>query len=193
MKLIMEASLDMAVELLQLYAVRETVPGHAFSADTPWQQELEATFEFEETPDQWLAIQDVKRDMEVAKRMDRLIAGDVAYGKTEVVLRAAFKAVMDDKQVAVLVPTTILAQQHYNVFLKRLAAYPMKVEVLSRFLRRVEQRRVIDGISAGTVDIVIGTHRQLQNDVLFAKLGLVTMNEEHRFGGKYQDELSHLG
>src|SRR3989475_3701339 len=165
MKLIMEASLDMAVELLQLYAVRETVPGHAFSADTPWQQELEATFEFEETPDQWLAIQDVKRDMEAPKPMDRLIAGDVGYGKTEVALRAAFKAVMDGKQVAVLVPTTILAQQHYNVFLKRLAAYPMKVEVLSRLRSPVEQARVVAGVAAGTVDIAIGTHRLLQKVV----------------------------
>jgi len=191
-KRVKEAAQEMARELLQLYAVRETVPGHAFSADTPWQQELEATFEFEETPDQWLAIQDVKRDMEAPKPMDRLIAGDVGYGKTEVALRAAFKAVMDGKQVAVLVPTTILAQQHYNVFLKRLAAYPMKVEVLSRFRSRVEQRRVIDGIAAGTVDIVIGTHRLLQKDVRFAKLGLVIIDEEQRFGVKHKEQLKQL-
>src|SRR5438309_3247288 len=191
-KRVKEAAQEMARELLQLYAVRETVPGHAFSADTPWQQELEATFEFEETPDQWLAIQDVKRDMEAPKPMDRLIAGDVGYGKTEVALRAAFKAVMDGKQVAVLVPTTILAQQHYNVFLKRLAAYPVKVEVLSRFRSRLEQRRVIDGVAAGTVDIAIGTHRLLQKDVRFAKLGLVIIDEEQRFGVKHKEQLKQL-
>src|SRR2546426_619875 len=191
-KRVKEAAQEMAREVVQVDAVRETVPGHAFSADTPWQQELEATFEFEETPDQWLAIQDVKRDMEAPKPMDRLIAGDVGYGKTEVALRAAFKAVMDGKQVAVLVPTTILAQQHYNVFLKRLAAYPMKVEVLSRFRSRVEQRRVIDGIAAGTVDIVIGTHRLLQKDVRFAKLGLVIIDEEQRFGVKHKEQLKQL-
>src|SRR5436309_2446620 len=191
-KRVKEAAQEMARELLQLYAVRETVPGHAFSADTPWQQELEATFEFEETPDQWLAIQDVKRDMEAPKPMDRLIAGDVGYGKTEVALRAAFKAVMDGKQVAVLVPTTILAQQHYNVFLKRLAAYPVKVEVLSRFRSRLEQRRVIDGVAAGTVDIAIGTHRLLQKDVRFAKLGLVILDEEQRFGVKHKEQLKQL-
>src|SRR5438093_564631 len=191
-KRVKEAAQEMARELLQLYAVRETVPGHAFSADTPWQQELEATFEFEETPDQWLAIQDVKRDMEAPKPMDRLIAGDVGYGKTEVALRAAFKAVMDGKQVAVLVPTTILAQQHYNVFLKRLAAYPVKVEVLSRFRSRLDQRRVIDGVAAGTVDIAIGTHRLLQKDVRFAKLGLVIIDEEQRFGVKHEERLEQV-
>lgn len=187
-----EATQQMARELLQLYARRESVPGHAFAPDTPWQQELEATFEFEETPDQWLAIQDVKRDMESPKPMDRLIAGDVGYGKTEVALRAAFKAVMDGHQVAVLVPTTILAQQHYNVFLKRLAAYPIKVEVLSRFQSRGEQRRVVAAIAAGTVDIAIGTHRLLQKDVTFKRLGLIIVDEEHRFGVKHKEQLKRL-
>jgi len=191
-KRVKEATQQMARELLQLYATRERVPGHAFAPDTPWQQELEATFEFEETPDQWLAIQDVKRDMETPKPMDRLIAGDVGYGKTEVALRASFKAVMDGRQVAVLVPTTILAQQHYNVFLKRLAAYPVKVEVLSRFRSRAEQRRVIDGIAAGTVDIAIGTHRVLQKDVRFKNLGLVIIDEEQRFGVKHKEQLKQL-
>ncbi len=191
-KRVKEATQQMARELIQLYATRERVPGYAFSPDTPWQQELEATFEFEETPDQWLAIQDVKRDMETAKPMDRLIAGDVGYGKTEVALRAAFKAVMDGRQVAVLVPTTILAQQHYNVFLKRLAAYPVKVEVLSRFRSRGEQRRVIDGIAAGTVDVAIGTHRLLQKDVRFKNLGLVIVDEEQRFGVKHKEQLKQL-
>ena len=187
-----EATQQLARELLQLYARREAVPGHAFSPDTPWQQELEATFEFEETPDQWLAIQDVKRDMESSKPMDRLIAGDVGYGKTEVALRAAFKAVMDGHQVAVLVPTTILAQQHYNVFLKRLATYPIKVEVLSRFQSRREQRHVIEGVAAGTVDVVIGTHRLLQKDVQFKRLGLIIVDEEHRFGVKHKEQLKQL-
>jgi len=191
-KRVKEATQEMARELLQLYSLRERVPGHAFGPDTPWQQELEATFEFEETPDQWLAIQDVKRDMELPKPMDRLIAGDVGYGKTEVALRAAFKAVMDGKQVAVLVPTTILAQQHYNVFLKRLAAYPVKVEVLSRFRSRGEQRRVIEGIAAGTVDVIIGTHRLLQKDVRFKHLGLVIIDEEQRFGVKDKEKLKQL-
>jgi transcription-repair coupling factor (superfamily II helicase) len=191
-KRVKEGAQQMARELLQLYAQREAVPGHAFAPDTPWQQELEATFEFEETPDQWLAIADVKRDMEAAKPMDRLIAGDVGYGKTEVALRAAFKAAMDGKQVAVLVPTTILAQQHYNVFLKRLAAYPVKVEVLSRFRNRSEQRRVIAGVADGTVDIVIGTHRVLQKDVQFKHLGLVIIDEEQRFGVKHKEQLKQL-
>lgn len=191
-KRVKEAAQLMARELLTLYATRETAPGHAFGADTPWQQELEATFEFEETPDQWLAIQDVKRDMETAKPMDRLIAGDVGYGKTEVALRAAFKAVMDGKQVAVLVPTTILAQQHFNIFLKRLAAYPIMVEMLSRFRSTAEQRRIIERINAGTVDVVIGTHRVLQKDIAFKNLGLVIIDEEQRFGVAHKEKLKRL-
>lgn len=191
-KRVKEAAQQLARELLELYAARETAPGHAFGADTPWQQELEATFEFDETPDQWLAIQDVKRDMETAKPMDRLIAGDVGYGKTEVALRAAFKAVMDEKQVAVLVPTTILAQQHYNIFLKRLAPYPVKVEMLSRFRSAREQRRIIEEVTAGTVDIIIGTHRLLQSDVRFKHLGLVIIDEEQRFGVTHKEKLKKL-
>ena len=191
-KRVKEAAQQLARELLVLYASRETAPGHAFSADTPWQHELEASFEFEETPDQWLAIQDVKRDMETPKPMDRLVAGDVGYGKTEVALRAAFKAVMDGKQVAVLVPTTILAQQHYNVFLKRLAAYPIRVEMLSRFRSAREQRRIIEEVAAGTVDVVIGTHRLLQKDVRFKALGLVIIDEEQRFGVVHKEKLKQL-
>ncbi len=191
-KRVREATRELARELLQLYALRETVQGHAFGPDTPWQQELEATFEFEETPDQWLAIQDVKRDMESPRPMDRLIAGDVGYGKTEVALRAAFKAVMDGRQVAVLVPTTILAQQHYTVFLKRLAPYPVTVEVLSRFRSRAEQRKLLEGLAAGTVDIVIGTHRLLQPDVRFRNLGLVIIDEEQRFGVRHKEHLKKL-
>ncbi len=191
-KKVKEATEELARELLQLYARRESAEGHAFAPDTPWQQELEATFEFEETPDQWLAIQDVKRDMEQAKPMDRLIAGDVGYGKTEVALRATFKAVMDGKQVAVLVPTTVLAQQHYNVFLKRLATYPIKVEMLSRFRSRAEQRRAIEGLAAGEIDVMIGTHRLLQKDVQFKRLGLVVVDEEQRFGVKHKEKLKQL-
>jgi transcription-repair coupling factor (superfamily II helicase) len=191
-KKVKEAAEVLARELLQLYAKRESAEGHAFGPDTPWQQELEATFEFEETPDQWLAIQDVKRDMEQLRPMDRLIAGDVGYGKTEVALRAAFKAVMDGKQVALLVPTTVLAQQHYNVFLKRLATYPIKVDVLSRFRSRAEQRRAIEGLAAGEVDVVIGTHRLLQKDVQFKRLGLLIVDEEQRFGVKHKEKLKQL-
>ena len=191
-KKVKEATEELARELIQLYAKRESAEGYAFAPDTPWQQELEATFEFEETPDQWLAIQDVKRDMEQPKPMDRLIAGDVGYGKTEVALRAAFKAVMDGKQVAILVPTTVLAQQHYNVFLKRLATYPIKVEVLSRFRSRAEQKRALEGLAAGEVDVIIGTHRLLQKDVSFKRLGLLIVDEEQRFGVKHKEKLKQL-
>jgi transcription-repair coupling factor (superfamily II helicase) len=183
---------ELAGELLTLYAARETASGFAFSPDTPWQHDLEAAFQFEETPDQWQAIQDVKRDMEASKPMDRLIAGDVGYGKTEVGVRAAFKAVMDGKQVAVLVPTTILAQQHYDVFLQRLTSYPITVEVLSRFRTPREQRRVLAGVAAGTVDVVIGTHRLLQKDVAFRDLGLVIIDEEQRFGVEHKEKLKQL-
>ncbi len=191
-KRVKEATQQVARELLELYAARETAPGHAFSEDTPWQHELEVSFEFEETPDQWLAIQDVKRDMERPRPMDRLIAGDVGYGKTEVALRAAFKAVMDGKQVAVLVPTTILAQQHYNVFLKRLAPYPIKVEMLSRFRTPADQRRIKGDLAAGTVDVIIGTHRLLQRDIAFRDLGLVIIDEEQRFGVVHKEKLKQL-
>jgi transcription-repair coupling factor (superfamily II helicase) len=187
-----ESARQLAGELLALYAARETAPGFAYSPDTPWQHELEASFEYEETPDQWQAIQDVKRDMEAAKPMDRLIAGDVGYGKTEVALRAAFKAVMDGKQVAILVPTTILAQQHYDVFLRRLAPYPMKVEVLSRFRTKREQSRILREVAAGKVDVVIGTHRLLQKDVTFHDLGLVIIDEEQRFGVEHKEKLKQL-
>ncbi len=191
-KRVKEATQLLARELLDLYAAREAAPGHAFSEDTPWQHELEVSFEFEETPDQWLAIQDVKRDMESPRPMDRLIAGDVGYGKTEVALRAAFKAVMDGKQVAVLVPTTILAQQHYNVFLKRLATYPIKVEMLSRFRTPAEQRRIKGDLAAGAMDVIIGTHRLLQADIKFKDLGLVIVDEEQRFGVVHKEKLKQL-
>ncbi len=187
-----EATQQVARELLELYARRETARGHAFSPDTPWQRELEASFEFEETPDQWKAIEDVKRDMESPKPMDRLVAGDVGYGKTEVAVRAAFKAVMDGKQVAVLVPTTLLAQQHWQVFRSRFAAFPVRVEMVSRFRSPREVRRVLEDLAAGTVDVVIGTHRLLQKDVRFKDLGLVIIDEEQRFGVLHKERLKQL-
>jgi len=187
-----EATQQVARELLELYARREAVRGHAFSPDTPWQRELEAAFEFEETPDQWKAIADVKRDMESPRPMDRLVAGDVGYGKTEVAVRAAFKAVMDGKQVAVLVPTTLLAQQHLQVFRSRFAAFPVRVEMVSRFRSPREVRRILDDLAAGAVDVVIGTHRLLQKDVRFKDLGLVIVDEEQRFGVLHKERLKQL-
>jgi transcription-repair coupling factor (superfamily II helicase) len=183
---------EVAKDLLDLYAAREVAPGHAFSHDTPWQAELEASFPYVETPDQVSAIAAVKADMERSRPMDRLICGDVGYGKTEVALRAAFKAVMDAKQVAVLVPTTVLAQQHYTTFRHRLASFPVNVEMLSRFRTSAEQQRVLDGLSSGQVDIVIGTHRLLQRDVTFKDLGLVVIDEEQRFGVTHKERLKHL-
>ncbi|MGH2669684.1 MAG: DEAD/DEAH box helicase, partial [bacterium] len=182
----------LARELLTLYAAREIVSGHAYPADTPWQMELEASFPYVETPDQIAAITAVKRDMESPRPMDRLVCGDVGYGKTEVAIRAAFKAVMDGRQVAVLVPTTVLAQQHFQTFGERLAAFPARLEMLSRFKTDAEQRQIVEGLSAGTVDIVIGTHRLLQKDVGFQDLGLVVIDEEQRFGVAHKEHLKRL-
>jgi transcription-repair coupling factor (superfamily II helicase) len=187
-----EATREMAASLLALYAARATVPGHAFSPDTAWQQEMEATFPYRETPHQIEAIEAVKRDMEAPRPMDRLVAGDVGYGKTEVALRAAFKAVMDGKQVAVVAPTTILAQQHFNVFSERFARYPVTVELLSRFRAPAEQKAVLAGLAAATVDVVIGTHRVLARDVRFRDLGLVIVDEEQRFGVQHKEHLKTL-
>ena len=183
---------DIATELLELYAVREVVPGHAFSPDTDWQRELEASFPYEETEDQLRALAEIKTDMEKPKPMDRLICGDVGYGKTEVALRAAFKAVMDGKQVAVLVPTTVLAQQHFYTFRRRLRAFPVNVEMLSRFRSPREQERVLDDLAAGRVDIVIGTHRLLSKDVSFRGLGLLIIDEEQRFGVSHKEHLKQM-
>jgi len=187
-----EATQQIARELLELYARREVARGHAFSPDTPWQREMEAAFEYEETPDQWKAIEDVKRDMESPRPMDRLVAGDVGYGKTEVAVRAAFKAVMDGKQVAVLAPTTLLAQQHYHVFTSRFRPYPIRVELLSRFRTPKEIRGVLEALASGEVDVVIGTHRLLQKDVRFRDLGLVIIDEEQRFGVLHKERLKQL-
>ena len=183
---------DVAAELLQIQAVRESQPGHAFAADTPWQREFESSFIFEETPDQWRAIHETKSDMEKPKPMDRLICGDVGFGKTEVAIRAAFKAVMDGRQVAVLVPTTVLAQQHFNTFRERMADYPIRIELLSRFRTRRQQQRVVKDLANGGVDIVIGTHRLIQNDIVFKDLGLVVIDEEQRFGVLHKEKFKRL-
>ena len=183
---------EMAEELLKLYAQRAVAEGHAFATDTPWQREFEAAFRFEETPDQLRAIEEAKRDMENARPMDRLVAGDVGYGKTEVALRAAFKAVGDGHQVAVLVPTTVLAQQHWSTFTDRFAPFPTKVELLSRFRTPKEQKAVVEGLRQGTVDVVIGTHRLLSKDVQFKSLGLLIIDEEHRFGVAHKERMKQL-
>ena len=183
---------EMAQELLTLYAARELVQGRPFSPDLPWQAELDASFPFEETPDQLATIGEVKSDMESIRPMDRLVCGDVGYGKTEIALRAAFKAVMDGKQVAVLVPTTVLAQQHYVTFSQRLSAYPVAVEVLSRFRTDGEQQAVVAGLASGGVDICIGTHRLIQKDIRFKDLGLVVIDEEQRFGVAHKERLKQM-
>ncbi|HEU0075081.1 MAG TPA: transcription-repair coupling factor, partial [Dehalococcoidia bacterium] len=183
---------DVARDLLDLYAARQVLEGHAFAPDTPWQQELEASFPYVETPDQIAAITSVKTDMESPRPMDRLICGDVGFGKTEVAVRAAFKAVMDGYQVAILVPTTVLAQQHYNTFKERLASLPARVEMISRFLNDREARQVVEETAEGTVDILIGTHRLLQKDVSFKKLGLVIIDEEQRFGVAHKERLKQM-
>jgi transcription-repair coupling factor (superfamily II helicase) len=187
-----ESVQDMAKGLLELYAARKSIRGYAFSPDTVWQQEFEDAFPYEETPDQWRAIIEVKRDMERAMPMDRLLCGDVGFGKTEVALRAAFKAAADGKQVVVLVPTTILAQQHYSTFTERFRGFPMKVAMLSRFESEAEQREIVKGIRMGSVDVVIGTHRLLSQDVKFKNLGLVVVDEEQRFGVAQKERLKEL-
>jgi len=183
---------EMAEELLRLYAERSVGEGHTFPADSPWQQEFEAAFRFEETPDQLRAIEEVKADMERPGPMDRLVAGDVGYGKTEIALRAAFKAVVGGKQVALLAPTTILAQQHWATFAERFAPFPVRVELLSRFRSPKEQAAILAGLRQGTVDVVIGTHRVLSRDVTFSDLGLLIVDEEHRFGVAHKERLKQL-
>ena len=183
---------QMAAELLALYAAREMVTGHAFGPDSTWQQELEESFPFEETPDQLSTLAEVKNDMENERPMDRLVCGDVGYGKTEIALRAAFKAVLEGKQVAVLAPTTVLAQQHYVTFSQRMSAYPVNVEVLSRFRTGREQRNIIEALADGSVDICIGTHRLIQKDVRFKDVGLVIVDEEQRFGVGHKERLKQM-
>lgn len=182
----------MADELLRIYARRAAKSGFAFGPDTPWQAELEESFPYQETPDQLRALGEIKADMESERPMDRLLCGDVGFGKTEIALRAAFKAVMGGRQVALLAPTTVLVQQHYQVFSQRLAKHPVKVEVLSRFRTDEEQAHTIAGLKAGAVDIVIGTHRLIQKDVRFKKLGLLIIDEEQRFGVMQKERLKRM-
>lgn len=183
---------DMAEELLKLYAQRQMVPGFSFSPDTAWQQEFEDAFEFELTRDQVDALDAVKSDMEAARPMDRLLCGDVGYGKTEVAMRAAFKAIMDGKQAAVLAPTTVLAFQHYNTFRQRFTAFPANIQLLSRFRSPKEQKQILEDLEFGRIDVIIGTHRLLSKDVVFKDLGLVVVDEEQRFGVTHKERLKAL-
>ena len=180
---------ELAEELLRLYAQRKIVPGHAFGVDTEWQRDFEERFPYEETPDQLRAIAEIKADMEKPEPMDRLLCGDVGYGKTEVAIRAAFKAVMDGKQAAVMVPTTVLAQQHFMTFKERMQPFGVKVEMVSRFCSPKEQKRILNDLENGQVDVLIGTHRLLQSDVLFPDLGLLVIDEEQRFGVAQKEKI----
>ncbi|TLN01708.1 DEAD/DEAH box helicase, partial [bacterium] len=186
---VLESVREMAGELLKIYASRQVEEGFSFSPPDDLYREFEASFAYEETPDQMSAIEDVLGDMEKDKPMDRLICGDVGYGKTEVAMRGAFKAVMDGKQVAVLVPTTVLAQQHLETFRKRFEAYPVKVEMVSRFRSPKQLKTILEDVKKGEIDIIIGTHRLLQKDVVFKDLGLVIIDEEHRFGVAHKEKL----
>ncbi|MCX6525420.1 MAG: DEAD/DEAH box helicase, partial [Actinobacteria bacterium] len=183
---------EIAQELVVLYQTRVSTAGHAFGVDTPWQQEMELAFPFQETPDQITAIASVKEDMESTVPMDRLVCGDVGFGKTEIALRAAFKAVQDGFQVAILVPTTLLAQQHYQTFSDRFAGFPVRVESLSRFLTPAQTRSVVKRLGTGEVDIVIGTHRLLSGDIIFKKLGLLVVDEEQRFGVSHKESIKQF-
>ncbi len=187
-----KAMRDMAEELLKLYAARKAAPGHAFSPDTHWQQEFEDAFEYELTPDQKAAIADIKRDMESPTPMDRLLCGDVGYGKTEVAMRAAFKAVMDGKQVAFLAPTTVLAFQHQKTLRERFAGFPVRIDMVSRFRSKAEQKATLDELAAGKLDIIVGTHRLLSKDVQFRDLGLLVVDEEQRFGVAHKEKIKQL-
>jgi transcription-repair coupling factor (superfamily II helicase) len=183
---------DIARDLLHIYAQREIAKAHAFGPDTPWQRELEASFPYEETPHQISVTRDIKDDMETAQPMDRLVCGDVGFGKTEVAIRAAFKAVGGGKQVAVLVPTTLLAFQHHRTFSERMKAFPVRIGILSRFSSPAEQKQTLAGVRDGTVDLVVGTHRLLSKDVVFKDLGLLVVDEEHRFGVKHKERLKEI-
>ena len=187
-----KAMRDMAEELLKLYAARKAVPGHAFSPDSHWQQEFEDAFEWDLTPDQQNAIADIKRDMESPTSMDRLLCGDVGYGKTEVAMRAAFKAVMDGKQVAFLAPTTVLAFQHQKTLRDRFAGFPVRIEMISRFRTKAEQKQVVDDAAAGKVEIIVGTHRLLSKDLQFRDLGLLVVDEEQRFGVAHKERIKQI-
>ena len=183
---------DMAEELLKLYAARKAMPGHAFSPDAHWHREFDDAFEYELTPDQQVAIEDIRRDMESPESMDRLLCGDVGYGKTEVAMRAAFKAVMDGKQVGFLAPTTVLAFQHHKTLTDRFAAFPVRIDLVSRFRTRAEQKRTLTDLEAGRVDVIVGTHRLLSKDVRFSDLGLLIVDEEQRFGVAHKERIKQL-
>lgn len=189
---IKEETQRIALELLRIYAMRETAHGYAYPPDTDWQREMEDAFPYQETPDQLRAIREVKADMESTRPMDRLVCGDVGYGKTEVALRAAFKAVAEGRQVAILVPTTVLAHQHFQTFSERMASYPLTVRLLSRFRTDREQARVVEEMSRGEVDVVIGTHRLLSQDIRFKNLGLLVVDEEHKFGVVHKERLKEM-
>ena len=186
------AVMDLASDMIQLQAVREAQPGVAFPADSDWQREFEAAFPYPETPDQITTMSEIKRDLERARPMDRLVCGDVGYGKTELAIRAAFKTIDNGRQVAVLVPTTVLAEQHFRTFSQRLAEYPFTVETISRFRTHGEQKRIVERLARGGVDVIIGTHRLVSNDVRFKDIGLVIIDEEQRFGVEHKDRLKHL-
>ena len=187
-----KAMRDMAEELLKLYAQRKAVSGHAFAPDTPWQEEFEGAFPYEPTPDQVGAIADIKKDMEAPTPMDRLLCGDVGYGKTEVAMRAVFKAVMDGKQAAFLAPTTVLAFQHLKTLRDRFAGFPVTIEMISRFRTKQETRAILDGLAAGKVDVIVGTHRLLSKDVVFRDLGLLIVDEEQRFGVAHKERIKQM-
>ena len=183
---------DMTEELLKLYAQRRAAQGHGFPRDNEWMREFEDAFEYSETEDQGQAIKDVKRDMESSQPMDRLLCGDVGYGKTEVAMRGAFKAINDNKQVAVLAPTTVLAFQHFETFKQRFAAFPVTIEMISRFRSAKQQKEILQRVEAGKVDILIGTHRLLSKDVKFTDLGLLIVDEEQRFGVRHKERLKQM-
>ena len=183
---------DIAEDLVKLYAIRSTLKGHRYSSDTPWQRQFEDEFPYEETPDQLSAIEDIKRDMESDKSMDRLLCGDVGYGKTEVALRAEFKCVMDGKQVAILVPTTILAEQHYKNMVKRFSDFPIKIDMISRFRTPSQVKETLKALKEGNLDIIVGTHKLLQKDVIFKDLGLLVIDEEQRFGVTHKEKIKEI-
>ena len=183
---------DIADELVELYAKRESEQGYAFSKDDSYQKEFEDAFPYTETPDQLRSSQEIKRDMEMTKPMDRLLIGDVGFGKTEVALRAAFKAIQDGKQVAFLAPTTVLVQQHYETILNRFDGFPVSVGILSRFSSPTEVKQTLQDLRLGLIDIIVGTHRLLSKDVKFADLGLLIIDEEQRFGVKHKERLKEL-
>lgn len=191
-KRVKESLRELAEELIRLYAKRQSMEGHAFSKDTVWQRQLEELFPYEETEDQLKCIEEIKEDMEMVRPMDRLLCGDVGFGKTEVAIRAVFKAVMDGKQVAYLVPTTILAQQQYSNFKERMKEFPLTVDVISRFRSAAEQKKILKGVKSGSVDVLVGTHRVLQKDIQFKDLGLLVVDEEQRFGVIHKERLKNI-